>query len=166
MRSVYVMHLNLGRGVNVAEEKKPEEAVEPSVQEEILEAVEDARPPMGFLRYPVEPVIEGIRPLEPLEPMSDSEYVDRVGAALAPSSIVPPMLPEAGMLQEPVAELVSPRLRGFTGPPRAALQFTCPYGFGGQCCGCRYLPCNELTLAVLGHVSRDYGPGGRCSADD
>ena len=146
------------------ESPKPEVA-EPEVREEILEAVEDARPSMGFLRRPVEPAIGGVRPLEPLEPLSDSDYVDRIGDALAPSSIVPPLLPEAGLLQEPVAGLEAPRLRGFTSPPRAALQFTCPYGFGGQCCGCRYMPCNELTLAVLGHVSRDYGPGGRCSAD-
>ena len=152
--------------MKVAEEKKPEEAV-PEVREEILEAVEDARPSMGFLRRPVEPAIGGVRPLEPLEPLSDSDYVDRIGDALSPSSIVPPMLPEAGhqLLQEPVAGLESPRLRGFTSTSKQPLQFTCPYGFGGQCCGCRYMPCNELTLAVLGHVSRDYGPGGRCSAD-
>ena len=156
----------------MSEEKKreapPQEVAEPEVREEILEAIENARPSMGFMRRPVEPVpVGGLRPLEPLMPMSDIDYADMLGDALSPSKIMPPLMPEAGLMQEPRAGLeAQSRFRGFTGPPRAALQFLCPYGFGGQCCGCRYMPCNELTLAVLGRVSKDYGPGGRCSADD
>jgi len=160
----------------VAEDKKPEAAGEPEyytyppgtppaeqaaeVRDEILEAVDEGASPRGFYRQPAEPVIEGgLKPLMPLMPLSDADYVDRVGAAMEPSNIMPPLMPDLEIGGE-----VSPRLRGFTSAPRAGLQFTCPYGLGGQCCGCRYMPCNELTLAVLGHVSKDYSPGGRCSA--
>ena len=154
--------------MKLAEEKsaEAEEAAEPDVRDEILEAVDEGSPSRGFFRQPTEPVIEGgLKPLMPLTPMSDADYADRVGAAMEPSNIMPPLMPEAGPLQEPLAGLeAQPRLRGFTSLAQP-LQFTCPYGLGGQCCGCRYMPCNELTLAVLGHVSKDYEPGGRCSAD-
>jgi hypothetical protein len=145
-----------------------EAKAEPDIRDEILEAVEDTRPSMGFMRRHVEPVVEGgLRPLRPLEPMSESDYADMVGDALDPSRIMPPLMPTFDLLQEPRAGLeAEPRLRGFTGAPRQPLQFMCPYGLEGRCCGCRYLPCNDLTLAVMGHVARDYSPGGRCSADD
>ena len=143
----------------MSEDKKPEEA-KPDVKEELLEAV-DAKPPTRFPWRP-EPH-EGLKPLEPLEPMDD--YADRIGDAMSPGRIMPPLMPTAELVHEPLAGTEAPRLRGFT-QQRQPLQFQCPYGLGGQCCGCRYMPCNELTLAVLGHVSRDYGPGGRCSADD
>lgn len=134
------------------------------VKGEVLEAAE-GKPSMGFMRRPVESLPEGLKPLEPLEPLEslDADYVDRIGDALSPDRIMPPLMPQAGLVREPVAE--APRLRGFSHASRQPLQFSCPYGLGGQCCGCRYMPCNELTLAVLGHVSRDYGSGGRCSAD-
>jgi len=132
---------------------------ETDVRDELLEAVDEASPPRGFFRQPTEPLIDSaLKPLEPLTPMSDRDYADMVGAAMEPSNIMSPMMPDL----EPRGE-VSPRLRGFTSVAQP-LQFTCPYGLGGQCCGCRYMPCNELTLAVLGHVSKDYSPGGRCSA--
>jgi len=153
---------------------EPEAAGEPelytSQQVDIVDVPEPGEPlieaepsdqPTGWLRGAQEPVFEGgLEPLEPLEPFSD-DYAERVGDALAPSNIMPPLMPDAPELEAPAAH----RLRGFTGASRAPLQFKCPYGLTGACCSCRYLPCNELTLAVLGHVSRDYEAGGRCSAD-
>lgn len=135
------------------------ETPEPDVREDILEAVDRSDQPNGFIRSPREPVINGgLEPLEPLEPYSGDDYADMIGAALDPSNLMPSLMPVG------VKPVVAPRKRGFTSQV-SPLQFTCPYGLDGRCCGCRYLPCNELTVAVLGHVSRDYGPGGRCSAD-
>ena len=134
------------------------ESDSPDVREELLEAV-NVKPVLP-IRRPIESQIEGIQPLEPLEPMTSDDYADLVGDAMDPSKIMPPLMPIGETTQEPVQ-----RLHRFThSSKRSALQFSCPYGFEGQCCGCRYLPCNELTLAILEHVSRDYMTGGRCSA--
>lgn len=114
----------------------------------------EPRAPPGLLLRRGEPPQTGLlRPLQPMEPLRDEELVERMAEALAPSRIVPPLLPEAS----PPPPL---SMRG-----REPLGFRCPYGLGGQCCGCRYAPCRELVLAVLGYVSRDYSPGGRCAVD-
>ena len=124
---------------------------ESDIREEILEAVEHTRTPFSIKR-PAEPIILGIKPLEPMKPISD--YSDEIAEALNPSHIMPPLMPEL---------TTSVRLYGFSKKP-VSMVFTCPYGFDGLCCGCRYMPCNELTVAVLAHVTRDFEAGGRCSA--
>ena len=147
------------KGEELTGEAAPVDTQQPDVESEAPEYVDANLPPLFPIRQ--EPVFESdLKPLEPLEPLTDAD-ADRIAAAMQPGSIMAPMMPTLGALAEPAA----PRLRGFSSS-REPLQFTCPYGFSGQCCGCRYLPCNELTLAVLGHVAGDYGPGGRCSADD
>lgn len=127
---------------------------EPDIREEILEATAHTRTPFSIRRV-AEPIIEGIKPLEPLKPISD--YADQIVDALNPSHIMPPLMPEH--TQSP-----SVRLYGYVKKP-VSMVFKCPYGFDGLCCGCRYMPCNELTVAVLAHVTRDFESGGRCSAD-